>query len=230
MRTLPLALGLLLFLPLTALAQELTPLDLSTVAQEGKRPEDFVPKGWKVDATSQGDLDKNGSEDVVLELVEDKPAASEEETPIHRARALLVLLSSEGGKLRRAGSSNRVLYCTSCQGMYGGDDGDGVVKLDKGIIIIDQFTGSRQWVLRTTLRFRYDPKERRFMLIGEDVERTDRLADSTKSQSTNLLTGAKVTEERQHDEKLGKDRILSSKKEKVEVHKRYLEDVNIAAY
>ncbi len=228
MRTLTLALGLLLFLPLSALAQEPTPLDLSKVPQEGKTPQDFVPSGWKIEATARGDLDKNGSEDVVLQLVEAKPAESAEGTLTERSRALLVLLSSEGGKLRRAGASNRVLYCIGCQGMLGGGEG-GVVKLDKGVLIIDQLRGSRDMV-HTTLRFRYDPKEKRFVLIGEDVEQTDRALGSTESQSTNLLTGTKVTEKRQFDQKKNKDVILSSKKEKVPVRKRYLEDVDISAY
>jgi hypothetical protein len=220
MKTLTLALGLLLCLPLSALAQEPTPLDLSKVPREGKSPQDFVPAGWKVEATTKGDLDKNGSEDVVLELAEAKPAES--------SRALLALLSSEGGKLRRAGASNRVLYCIGCQGMLGGGEG-GAVKIDKGVIIVDQLRGSRDMV-HTTLRFRYEPKEKRFVLIGEDVEQTDRAVGSTESQSTNLLTGTKVVEKRQFDEKLNKDRVLSSKKQKVAARKRYLEDVDISAY
>jgi hypothetical protein len=228
MRTLMLALGLLLLLPLSALAQEPTPLDLSKVPQEGKTPQDFVPSGWKIEATTKGDLDKNGSEDVVLELVEARPAENADGTLTERTRALLVLLSSEGGKLRRAGASNRVLYCIGCQGMLGGGEG-GAVKIDKGVIIVDQLRGSRD-MTHTILRFRYDPKEKRFMLIGEDVAETDRAVGSTESQSTNLLTGTKVTEKRQFDQQKDKDVIRSSKKEKVPVRKRFLEDVDISAY
>ncbi|MFL5350932.1 MAG: hypothetical protein ACJ8AT_39695 [Hyalangium sp.] len=228
MRTLTLALGLLLFLPLAAWAEEPTPLELSKVPQEGKSPQDFVPSGWKIEATTRGDLDKNGSEDVVLELVEAKPAESADGTVTDRSRALLVLLSSEGGKLRRAGASNRALYCIGCQGMLGGGEG-GVVKIDKGVIIIDQLSGSRE-MTHTTLRFRFDPQEKRFMLIGEDVAHTDRAVGSTESQSTNLLTGTKVTEKRQFDQKKNQDVLLSSKKQKVAASKRYLEDVDISAY
>lgn len=228
MRTLTLALGLLLLLPLAARAEEPTPLELSKVPQEGKTPEDFVPSGWKIEATARGDLDKNGSEDVVLQLVEAKPAENTDGTVTDRSRALLALLSSEGGKLRRAGASNHVLYCIGCQGTLGGGEG-GVVKIDKGVIIVDQLSGSRE-MTHTTLRFRYDPKEKRFMLIGEDVDHTDRAVGSTESQSTNMLNGTKVTEKRQFDQKKNKDVIRSSKKEKVPVSKRYMEDVDISAY
>jgi hypothetical protein len=140
----------------------------------------------------------------------------------------VVVLAAEGGKFRRGGASNKVLYCTGCQGMLGTGEG-GAVKLEKGVLIVDQLSGSREMV-HTTLRFRYDPKESRFVFIGEDIEHVDRGSGSTESQSTNLLTGARVIEKRQYDEKLDKDRVLSSKKTKVPVRKRYLEDVDISQY
>jgi hypothetical protein len=226
MRTLTLAVGLLLCLPVYA--QEPTPLKLSLIPQEGKTPQDFVPKGWKIEATSTGDLDKNNSEDTVLELVEDKPAQTADGEFVERSRALVVLLAQEGGKLRRAGASNRVLYCTSCQGMLGNGEG-GMTKIEKGVLIVDQIAGSREEV-HTTLRFRYDAKERRFILIGEDVAHTDRLSGTTESQSTNLLTGTRVIEKSKYDEKLDKEIVLSSKKQKVAVKKRYLEDADISTY
>jgi hypothetical protein len=210
------------------LAQEPSPLDLSKVPHEGKTPQDFVPSGWKIEATTQGDLDKNGSEDVVLELVQAEPGKGEEGEVTDRPRALLALLSSEGGRLRRAGASNRVLYCTGCQGMLGTGEG-GVTQIEKGVLIVDQMRGSRELV-RTILRFRYGPKEGQFVLIGEDVERADRNAGTSTVESTNLLTGAKLTEKREYDPKQDKNVVVSSKKEKVPVRKRYLESVDISAY
>ncbi|WP_309895836.1 hypothetical protein [Archangium sp.] len=225
MRMMPLALGLFLSLSLSARAQEESrPLELSQVPMKGKAPGDFVPQGWKLEASVQGDLDKNGSEDVVLQLIEARPEEDADGTPVERSRALLALLR-EGGEFRRAGASNRVLYCTTCQGMLGGGE-RGVVKLQKGVILVNQLRGSREMV-STTLRFRYDAKAGRFALIGEDVELTDRLTGGTTSQSTNVLTGARITEKRQYSEKKNKDVVLSSKKEKVPVSKRFLEDVDI---
>jgi hypothetical protein len=221
-----LAMGLLLCLSLPAWAQEPTPLDLSQVPQEGKAPRDFVPTGWTIEATTRGDLDKNGKEDVVLELVQEGKGEQEDDLT-DRSRALLVLLT-EGGKLRRAGASNRLLYCIGCQGMMGSGRG-GVTKIQKGVLLVSQLRGSRETVY-TVLRFRYDPKERRFVLIGEDVELTDRALGTTTLTSTNLLTGAKITEQRQYDEKQDKERLVSSKKETVPVQRRYLEDVDISSY
>jgi hypothetical protein len=226
MKTMTLAAGLLLCLSLPAWAQP-TPLELSKVPQEGKAAQDFVPAGWKIEATTRGDLDKNGKEDVVLELVQEEQKGQGDEVT-ERSRALLALLTAEGGKLRRAGASNRVLYCIGCQGTMGGGGG-GVTRIEKGVLIVDQMSGSRDMV-HTVLRFRYDPKERRFVFIGEDIEKTDRAVGTSAVESTNLLTGTKITEKRQYDQKADKDVVISSKKDKVPVRKRYLEDVDISTY
>lgn len=227
MKKTTLTVGLLLCLTLPAWAQP-APLDLSKVPQEGKTEQDFVPAGWKIDATTKGDLDKNGKEDMVLELVEEEPKKATEGEFTERSRALVALLSADGGKLRRAGASNKVLYCTTCQGALGTGQG-GVTRIEKGVLIVDQMSGSREMV-HTVLRFRYDPKERKFVFIGEDVEHADRGAGTSTVESTNLLTGAKITEQREYDPKTDKNAVVSSKKSKVAVRKRYLEDVDVSTY
>lgn len=227
MKTTPLAIGLLLCLALPAWAQP-APLDLSKVPQEGKAEQDFVPAGWKIDASAKGDLDKNGKEDVVLELVEEQPKNAAEGEVSERSRALVVLLAADGGKLRRAGASNKVLYCTTCQGTMGTGMG-GVTKVEKGVLLVDQLSGSRE-VVHTVLRFRYDAKERKLVFIGEDVEHADRAAGTSTLESTNLLTGAKITEQREYNPKTDKNVVVSTKKSKAAVRKRYLEDADISSY
>lgn len=219
MRKLLLALSVVLTLGTGAAAQDAKPLDVSSVAKEGSAPSDFVPSGWKVEDTVKGDLNKDGRDDVALELVQ----AGGEDT--ERARALVVLFAADNGKLRRAGVSNKVLYCTMCQGTMGGGSG-GVLKIQKGVLLVDQLSGSREST-HTLLRFRYDAKDNRFVLIGQDVDTQDRLSGEGTGESTNLLTGLKITEKRQYDPKQDKDVVLSTKKEKVPVKKRYLEDVDI---
>ena len=228
MRTTLTVLGLLLSLSLPALAQEPTPLELSKVPQQGKTPQDFVPSGWKIEDTVRGDLDKNGSEDVVLQLVEAGPDSNAEGEVLEHARALLVLLT-EGATLRRAGASNQVLYCTTCAGTLSTPGAVGQVKLQKGVLLIEQSSGSRE-MTHSLLRFRFEPKDKRFLLIGEDIERTDRAVGSTDKVSTNLLTGQRLSEKLQFDEKQNKNVTLSTKKEKVPVKKVFLEDVNISKY
>jgi len=220
-------LAVVLGLSLPALAQDVKPLVLSQVPKQGQAPGDFVPAGWKIEETIRGDLDKTGGEDTLLQLVEDKPANDAEGVPTDRARALLALLA-EGGKLKLGGASNKVLYCTTCAGTLGGT-GEGLVKIVKGVVLVDQLSGSREST-HTLLRFRHDAKERRFQLIGEDVDKADRGEGTTQKVSTNLLTGQRVTESLRYDSKQDKDVPVSSKKSKVAVKKVYLEDVDISTY
>lgn len=227
MRMTLLAVSLSVSLSLPALAQDAAPLDLSRVPKQGATAKDFVPAGWKIEQTVQGDLDKKGGADTLLQLVEDKPAESADGVPNERTRALLALLA-EGGKLRLAGASNKVLYCTTCTGTLGGT-GEGVVKIAKGVVLVDQLSGSREST-GTLLRFRYDAKADRFAFIGEDVTRTDRLEGTTEKVSTNLLTGQRVTDNLRYDPKKDKEVPVSSKKSQVPVKKAYLEDVDISAY
>lgn len=217
--------GLLLSLSLPVLAQEPNPLELSQVPQEGKAPQDFVPSGWRIEDTLRGDLDKNGSEDTVIQLVQEGPSTGSEGQPVDHARALLALLT-EGPKLRRAGAGTKVLYCTTCSGVMSAPDTVGQVKIQKGVLLVNQFSGSRE-TRHTLLRFRYEPKDKRFLLIGEDVDNTDRLTGATERVSTNWLTGQRITEKLKFDEKKNKDVTLSSKKDKVPVKKKFLEDIDI---
>lgn len=224
MRMLTHALGLLLLWSLPALAQEPTPLDLKTVPLDGQEPKAFVPQGWKVEDMLKGDLNKDNSLDVVLQLVEAGPEQSADGQVQDHARALLVLLE-QGGKLHRVGASNKILYCTTCAGTLSAP-GPGQVKIEKGVILVDQISGSRE-TLHTLLRLRYEPKDKRVLLIGEDVTQADRATGASESVSTNLLTGQRITEKHQYDEKKDKDLTLSSKKDKVPVKKQYLEDVSL---
>ena len=229
MRMMTRALVPLLLLSLPALAQdEAKPLDLSRVPLEGQAPQDFVPSGWKAEATVRGDLDKKGGEDVVLQLLEEGPETNADGSMPERSRALVILLA-EGGKFRRAGASNKVLLCTACSGMMGGTTEAARVKIQKGVVIVDEYSGSRESTA-TTLRFRYEPKDQRFALIGADVTHADRLTGKGEKTSTNLLTGQRITEKLQYDAKKEKDVVVSSKKDKVAVKRSFLEDVDITSY
>ena len=210
-----------------AWAQDVRPLDVSKVARAGQSPKDFIPSGWKLDEAIRGDLNKDGQEDAVVVLSESGPETNAEGELNDHARALVVLFA-EGDTLRFAGAANKVLYCSTCTGTMGGGPG-GRVRIQKGVIIVEQISGARE-TLGTTLRFRHDPKDGRFVLIGEDLEMRDRLTGESEKVSTNLLTGLKLTETLRYDEKRDKDVTVSSKKEKVAVKRAVLEDVDISSY
>ena len=66
------------------------------------------------------------------------------------------------------------------------------MQIEKGVIVVDQDHGSRE-LTNMTFRFRYDAATRQFILIGFDYAEADRATAATVSESTNYLTGVRIT-------------------------------------
>lgn len=124
---------------------------------------------------------------MVLGLIEDLPAEVDG-TQNTRYRALLVLMRTDGGTLRRVAATARLLPCATCAGMF---DGEPDISIERGVIIISTQTGSRE-LSTDTMRFRYDPPVSRFLLIGRDIATADRLTATVTSESNNYLTGVRI--------------------------------------
>jgi hypothetical protein len=126
-------------------------------------------------------------------LIQEKPAGAKEDEIVERRRALVVLFRGQDGGLRRAGVADKVLQCTSCGGaFYGVVEAPAEVKIERGVIVVSQDFGSRE-VTEHTYRFRYDGTAARFVLIGFDSTSRDRLTATVTQESTNFLTGKKIT-------------------------------------
>lgn len=179
-------------MPSSVSAQDERPrINVDAIASEGQKVGDFIPKGWKLEEKVSGDLNDDGVIDHALKLVED--IASTEDAPADRNRALVIVFADKDGKLTRAAVSDKLLQCTSCGGaFYGVSDAPANVKIEKGVLIIDQDRGSR-WVTETTYRFRYDEQPSMFILIGFDYTSRDRANGDVSSESTNYLTGKRIT-------------------------------------
>ncbi len=199
-------------------------LDLKQVPVEGSAAQDFVPRGWKIEEEIKGDLNADSRPDVVVKLIEDLPEETADGTLNDRYRALLVLAGGADGKLQRVGAATRLLLCTGCGGVLGGQGG-GDVKIEKGVLIISQLYGSRESV-DITQRFRYDPRLKRFVLIGEDVDNTDRAVGTSVIESSNYLTGVKTIKKTRYNQKSDRDVVLSSTTKRVPTTKRFLEDID----
>jgi len=167
-------------------------LDKSRVPAEATTTKQFVPAGWKIEAQVTGDLNGDSLPDFALKLVEDKAEKNSEGDPTERGRALVVVLASAGGKLKRAGVAEALLQCTRCGGaFYGVVESPAEVSIEKGTVVVEQEHGSRE-VSNLTFRFRYDAATQRFVLIGFDYNTADRLTASVVTESTNYLTGVRV--------------------------------------
>jgi hypothetical protein len=202
-------------------------IEAANIPSSGAAATDFTPKGWKVEEEISGDLNRNNVPDLVLKLVEDKPAKDADDVAMARYRALVVLLNGADGKFARAAVAPKLLLYTRCGGAFwGGVDTPSEVTIDKGVIIVQHSSGARE-MTETTHRFRFDLAVNRFLLIGYDQVYYDRLSGERSDESTNYLTGVRITQKTTYNTKLDKAVIGTPVRKQVSTKKRLIEDVNI---
>jgi hypothetical protein len=157
------------------------------VPAEGRIPQDFLPRGWKIDARAEGDLNGDRLPDHALQLVpEDYDSSGISAAP--EAQALLILLSEEGGKLRRAGLATKLLVLMVPQYIL-------EMTIRNGVLVIHQNFGMTD-VADLTHRFRFEATARRFLLIGKDTFNYHRPQGPrwpATRISENYLTGVRLT-------------------------------------
>jgi len=204
---------------LTVAQDEAGTIDVSRVPAQAREAASFAPAGWKIEEQVRGDLNGDSLPDLVLKLVEDKPARNAEDMPTERGRALVIALAEKDGNLKRAGVAAKLLQCTRCGGaFYGVVETPAGVSIEKGVVVVEQDHGSRN-LTNTTYKFRYDPATQRFLLIGFDLADADRLTATVVSESNNYMTNSRVITR----SKGGRD---VKTKSGLSRHKFYLEDVS----
>ena len=219
---------LILFLPaFPPAAQEEGRAVLSEklIPQTGAKVSDFVPKGWKIEQELRGHLNADSLEDIVLQLIEDKPEQNSKGESQDRYRALVILLNAPDGKYHRAAMADKLIQCAGCGGVLGGEGVGADLKIVKGVLLVSQLSGSRE-ATDHLRRIRYDGKTGRFLLIGEDINEYDRATGKSVVTSINYLAGQQVIEKKQFNQKL--DKYVTLKKESKEFDRKqiFIEDVD----
>ena len=216
---------MLVFLLFLFLFQAKSPIDEAKLPQTAATVREFVPAGWTVEAEVGGDLNRDSISDFAVVLVEQMPADADKENPPERQRALLILLKTTDGKFSRAGLATKLLLCTRCGGaFYGIVETPVTIGITNGVLIVKQEFGSRE-LTQETYRFRYEEESGRFLWIGADLRGYDRMTGEAQTESTNFLTGVKLTTASRANEKTGKDVVIANKSQRVSRAKKYLEDV-----
>jgi len=216
---------MLVFLIFLLSFQAKSPIDAAKLPQMAESVSDFVPAGWTIEAEMSGDLNRDFIPDLAVTLVEQMPANADQENPPERQRALLILLKTTDGKFNRAGLATKLLLCTRCGGaFYGVVETPVNVEIKNGVLIVKQEYGSRE-LTQETYRFRYEAESGRFLWIGADLRGYDRMTGEAQSESTNFLTGVKLTTRTRTNEKTGKDTVVANQSQRVSRAKKYLEDV-----
>ena len=191
-------------------------LPVKDLPPEGKSLVDFLPKGWTVEDQVNGDLNGDGVSDIAAILVQGKPDSAEDEPQ----RAVIVLLGRDKEKFIPAGINDKFLECKGCLGVK---ESVGI-SIKKGVIVVDQMSGSREFS-NETWRFRYDPKSQRFVLIGRDLDTGDGMEGTGTIESSNFLTGRKITKTYHYDENGERKIETSTKSEKYPEKTPFIEDV-----
>jgi hypothetical protein len=188
-----------------------TTIDKKLVPAEASNVKQFAPAGWKIEAQVEGDLNGDGLPDYALKLIEDKSAKDKDDTPIGRQRALVVVLQEPNGKFMRAAVADKLLQCPDCGGaFYGVGEAPANVKIEKGVIVVEQDYGSR-WTTDLTLRFRYEQESQKFLLIGFDIVSNDRIERNTVTESTNYLTGVRIVKRFRQRETTSRTHVAKTK-------------------
>ncbi len=206
-------------MPQLVMAQddESKPFDAESVAAKGKSAKDFAPAGWVVEEEVKGDVTGDGVGDIVIKLIEDK--VKKEDEMVDRNRVLVIAEGDGKGGFTKLSVADKLLQCTACGGaFYGMMDAPANVTIEKGVIVINQDHGSR-WVTDTTLRFRFDQQPNMFILIGYDYATRDRAQGDVSMESTNYLTGKRITE-------IGKGKRTTKKTTTVEKMRYSIEEID----
>ena len=137
----------------------------------------FVEKDTTVLAVEQGDLNRDGREDVVLVL---EPADPEQPRP------LLLLLRDADGTLKLAKRSAKAVSCRNCGGVMG-DPFQGV-HVEKGRFTVQHYGGS-SWRWSANYTFGWSRRDQSWQLVR--VEMTSFHASDPDSEETTVHTPPK---------------------------------------
>jgi hypothetical protein len=224
------ACAILFLVPSLSFAQENRVLtDKSRIPLEANDVKDFVPPGWVIEEQVSGNLNGDSSPDLALKLVQEQRAGGADEDN-EGQRALVILFAGRDGKWQRVAIAEKLLQCTSCGGaFYGVVKAPANVKIEKGVLIVNQDHGSRN-VVEQTFRFRYEPRMKKFILIGLDVNDNDRASGEVVEESTNFITGRKITKRSQYNERLDKHVLKSTSRSPVARKSITIEEMDSESY
>jgi hypothetical protein len=168
------------------------------LASEGPRAASFVPRGWVLEQQAEGDLTGDRRPDLAVLIRQQRPDDAEHD------RALVVVERGADGVYARIGVGSRFLLCSSCYGAIAGAVGTPLLSIRRGVLHIDQLSGSRE-ARERALRFRLDAESGRMQLVGEELNTWDRVDRRGTRTVTNHLARTRVIERFTSDERRGRE-------------------------
>lgn len=179
---------------------------------------DFIPQGWEIEKEVSGDLNHDELADRVLQIAEVGDSGA-------RPRSLLILKATASG-WEKIATAPKLLLCSSCAGMMGGQKGQHIrLEIKDGVLIVQQLTGSRH-AIAMTHRFWIDRSSQKMVLIGEDLAPYDRINGNRILDSRNFLNGKRIVQETQ-GQRNGQEKLIRTQTLKVSRDLMAIESVDI---
>lgn len=177
-------LACLLFVVVTVAQDETPEFRMPAIAETADAAQGFVPAGWRLLGSADGDLNGDGRPDTALAVAHDAEQ-SEPGDVWQEPRLLVIALREASGKLRRAAVSQEVVMCRGCGGVFG-DPFEGL-SIERGALVVNHYGGSRdRWSFID--RFRHDSG--RFVHIGATERHMDSFnPNMLEERDANLSTG-----------------------------------------
>ncbi|MET3821554.1 hypothetical protein ACVK00_000463 [Burkholderia sp. PvR073] len=166
-----------------------------SIAPLAGKPDGFVPKGWKLEFQTKGDLNGDGRDDLVLVLRDNDPAnvVSHDgmcENPFDaNPRILVVAFAQPDGRYAVALRSDTLIPVRESPCLADAlEEGNVIVNRGALRVTLSRFASAGSWEMgSTTYTFRW--QDRNFMLIGYDNFSVMRNTGAVRNLSVNYSTG-----------------------------------------
>lgn len=186
-----------LLLHINCLAQQKI---LQAIPAKGTDTSAFVPMGYSILLTKQGDLNSDKKDDIIMVLKNnEKDKKTEKDVAAGYKRILVILFKNDSG-YTLAAKTDQLVLCDTC-GFETEPLNEYSLQIEKGVFTLIQSGGStQQWVSRRKFRYQKD----NFFMIGMTDEQTshymnvapcDEVSPGSTYSDINLVTGERIVKE-----------------------------------
>lgn len=147
----------------------------------------FIPAGWKLIKSAEGDLNKDGLPDVAG-VLEEQPETPPSPADDGSSRVLFIALAKAGGGYRLSVQSNKAILRSGQGGAFG--DPFDHISVDRGSLFLRFYGGSSE---RWSYDYQFRLQNGGWFLIGVTTQVSNTNTDEGASEDFNLLTGKMIS-------------------------------------
>lgn len=140
----------------------------------------FIPQGYAILDTANGDLNLDQYPDVIMILKKNGEDSTSDVVNHPEKRPLLILTGQADKSYKLAARSDNAVYCVNCGGSMGDPYQD--VVINKGYFSIEHYGGS-SWRWTRTITFKYSPSDN-YWYLHKDGGDSFNASDPDKVKTT----------------------------------------------